>query len=200
MMRGRRVLTGLLCVAWILGGSRVARAQAVSGGQDKASCGADLVKNLAGAWKAPEYKMKRASEVGAQVFGPNAFDIRNVELALEPSGEGVLKISTSVLDQKGKTWAPTLIEAKVAVAAPQQTAAAGRCEPVVTVASVEERYLDETNYHTPMTGSRVVIVTDPAAKQIDVRFETPKGEGSFWSTLMRQVPRTPRTPRPQPVQ
>jgi hypothetical protein len=142
------------------------------------------VKSLAGAWKAPQYKMKRAGEVGTQVFGPNAFDIRDVGLTLEPSGEGVLKISTSVLDQKGKTWAPTLIEAKVTVAVPQ-AATAGRCEPVVTVASVEERYLDDTNYQTPLTGSRVMMVTDPAAKQLEVRFETPKGEGSFWSTLMR---------------
>jgi hypothetical protein len=199
-MARRGVLTVLLCGAWIVGGPQAARAQAVSGGQDKPSCGADLVKSLAGAWKAPEYKMKRASEVGAQVFGSNAFDIRNVELTLEPSGEGVLKISTSVLDQKGKAWAPTLIEAKVAVAPPQQMSTAGRCEPVVTVTSVEERYLDETNYRTPLTGSRVVMVTDPAAKQIEVRFETPKGEGSFWSTLMRQVPRNPRAQRSQSVQ
>jgi hypothetical protein len=131
--------------------------------------------------------MKRASEAGAQVFGDNAFDIRNVELTLDPSGHGVLKISTSVLDQKGKTWAPTVIEAKVTVAAPQSSAA-GRCEPAVTVVSTEERYLDETNYRTALDGSRVIIVTDPPpAKQIDVRFETPKGEGSFWSTLTRPV-------------
>jgi hypothetical protein len=60
----------------------------------------------------------------------------------------------------------------------------------VTVASVEERYLDDTNYRTPMPGSRVMLVTDPAGKQIEVRFETPKGEGSFWSTLIRQTART----------
>ena len=140
--------------------------------------------------------MKRASEVGTLVFGPDAFDIRDVDLTLEPSGDGVLKISTSVLDQKGKTWAPTLIEAKLTVAATQAaglTAGGGRCEPVVTVTSVNERYLDDTNYQTPLTGSRVTIIADPA-KQLEVRFETPKGEGSFWSTLM---PRTSRTERPQ---
>ena len=198
-MARRSVLTGLMCVASILAASPGARAQAVSAGQDKASCGPDLVKNLAGTWKAPEYKMKRASEIGTQVFGPNAFDIRNVELTLEPSGEGVLKISTSVLDQKGKAWAPTLVEAKLALTAPQ-TSTAGRCEPVVTVASVEERFLDETNYQTPLTGSHVTMVTDPAGKQIDVRFEPPRGDGSFWSTLLRQAPRNPRSPRAQPVQ
>ena len=167
-------------------------AQAVPGAQEKASCSPDLVKSLAGVWKAPQYKMKRASEVGAQVFGPNAFDVRDVDLTLEPSGDGVLKIATSVLDQKGKTWAPTLIEAKVMVAARQtlQVSPAGKCEPVVAVASVEESYLDDTNYRAPLTGSRVLLLTDPAAKQLEVRFETPKGEGSFWSTLSRQVQRT----------
>jgi hypothetical protein len=147
--------------------------------------------------------MKRASEVGTQVFGPNAFDVRNVELTLEPSGEGVLKISTSVLDQKGKTWAPTIIEAKVTVTASQaaQAPGTGKCEPAVTVAGVEERYLDESNYHTSLDGSRVILATDPAAKQIDVRFETPKGAGSFWSTLVRQTAAgAQRSQRPRPSQ
>lgn len=192
-MARRGVLAVALCGAWVFYGTRgPVSAQTGPGAQANAACGADLVKSLAGVWKAPQYKMKRASEVGAQVFGANAFDIRNVDLTLEPSGEGVLKISTSVLDQKGKSWAPTLIEVKVTVAAPQtaNTSVAGRCEPVVTVASVEERYLDDTNYRTPMPGSRVMLVTDPAGKQIEVRFETPKGEGSFWSTLIRQTART----------
>ena len=202
-MAWRGVLAMGFCGVWIIGGMRAPLgAQTAPGGQGSA-CGADLVKSLAGAWKAPEYRMKRASEVGTQVFGPNAFDIRNVELTLEPSGEGVLKISTSVLDQKGKTWAPTVIEAKVMVAAPQtaQTPGTGKCEPAVTVAGVEERYLDDTNYHTSLDGSRVMIAADPAAKQLEVRFETPKGAGSFWSTLVRQPAggaQRPQRPRSSP--
>ena len=192
-MARRGVLAVVLCSAWVFFGTRgPVSAQTVPGGPEKAACGPDLVKSLAGAWKAPQYKMKRASEVGTQVFGPNAFDIRDVDLTLEPSGEGVLKISTSVLDQKGKTWAPTVIEAKVTVAAPR-TSGAGRCEPAVSVGSVEERYLDDTNYRTPLPGSHVMMLTDPAAKQVEVRFEPPRGGGSFWSTLTRQ------TPRAQPV-
>jgi hypothetical protein len=197
MTTERRVMTVLLSCALLSGTPHEGRAQTAPGGEEKISCGADLVKSLAGVWKAPQYKMKRASEVGTLVFGPDAFDIRDVDLTLEPSGEGVLKISTSVLDQKGKTWAPTLIEAKLTLAPPQaarQTAGGGRCEPVVTVTSVNERYLDDTNYQTPLTGSRVMIVTDPAARQLEVRFETPKGDGSFWSTL---APQTSRNQSPQ---
>jgi len=192
MIMERRAITVLFCCALVSLAPHDARAQTAPGGGEKISCGADLVKSLAGVWKAPQYKMKRASEVGTLVFGPEAFDIRDVDLTLDAAGEGVLKIATSVLDQKGKTWAPTVIEAKLTLAAPQaarQTAAGGRCEPVVTVSSVTERYLDDTNYQTTLPGSRVMIVTDPAAKQLEVRFETPKGEGSFWSTLTPQTSR-----------
>jgi hypothetical protein len=198
-MAWRGVIAVVFCGVWVIGPTREPlSAQTAPGGQGNA-CGADLVKSLAGTWKAPEYKMKRASEVGTQVFGPNAFDIRNVDLTLEPTGEGLLKISTSVLDQKGKTWAPTLIEAKVTVAAPQgvQVPGTGKCEPAVTVAGVEERYLDDTNYRASLEGSRVMMAIDPAGKQLEVRFETPKGAGSFWSTLARQAAGARRA---QPVQ
>jgi hypothetical protein len=179
----------MLCTVGIFAGAGVAAgAQAAGGGQDAAACRSDLVKALAGAWKAPQYKMKRASEIGAQVFGANSYDVRDVELTLSPSGEGVLKISTSVLDQKGKTWAPTVIESKVMVADPRATAA-GKCEPAVTVVGTDERYLDETEYHATLDGSHVEILADPSAKQIDVRFEPPRGEGSFWSTLARPAAR-----------
>src|SRR5437762_12691736 len=196
-MARRGVRAVVLCGAWLLYlACGPVSAQTVPGGQDTGTCGADLVKTLAGAWKAPQYRMKRASDLSNQVFGPDALDIRDVELTLESSGDGVLKIASSVVDQKAKTWAPTLIEANIAVAAPRtalQMAGAVRCDPAVTVASVEQRYLDDTNYHTALTGSRVMMITDPAAKQIEVRFETPKGEGSFWSTLVRQAPLAKRT-------
>ena len=188
-MLWRGVLAAVVCSASVVAVSPSGlNAQPAPAGQAATSC-SDVVKSLAGVWKAPQYKMKRASEVGTQVFGPNSYDIRNVDLTLDASGEGTLKISSSVLDQKGKTWAPTAVEAKLKVAPPAaaQASAAGRCEPAVTVVSAEEKFLDATNYAGPLPGTRVMIVTDAAAKQIDVRFETPKGEGSFWSTLIRQT-------------
>jgi hypothetical protein len=129
--------------------------------------------------------MKRAGEVGIQVFGPNAFDVRDVELTVQPSGDGLLKISTSVVDEKKRTWAPTLIEANVTVGS-AQPAANGRCEASVKVTSAREQFLDETKYTAPVEGARVRILTDPAMGQLEVRFETPKGEGSFWTTMRRQ--------------
>jgi hypothetical protein len=153
----------------------------------KAACSPDLVKSLAGTWKAPQYKMKRGSDVGAQIFGPNSFDLRDVDLTLDASGSGLLKITTSVLDEKGKTWAPTLVEADIAVGAAPPSGT--NCEPAVTVTRAEEQYLGELEYEAPLDGARVVIIANPSAKQIELRFETPRGEGSFWTTLRRQAGR-----------
>jgi hypothetical protein len=188
-MTARASVSGAaLLGAWLFGGAS-ASAQGAAAGQPAFMCGGEVVKTLAGAWKAPEYKMRRAAgESDLAVFGPNAFDVRNVDLTLEPSGEGVLKISTSVLDQKGKSWAPTVIEAKLAVS-PPKAPAAGRCEPAVAVTSAEERYMDETNYRAPINGAHAMMIVDPGGKRMDVRFETPKGPGSFWTTLTRQAPR-----------
>jgi len=152
----------------------------------KPSCNADFVKALAGTWKAPQYKMKRASDVGTQVFGPNSFDVRDVELTLDAAGSGALKITSSVLDQKGKSWAATAIESKITVGAGTATLS-GACEPSVMVTNTEERFLDETQYKAPLDGAHVMLVVDPLAKQIEVRFEPPMGQGSFWTTLRRQA-------------
>jgi hypothetical protein len=190
MDRRVRVIAVLLCGMWVMGIGTLAAQTPGAAPQPvgSAGCGVDFVKSLAGVWKAAQYKIKRGSDVGAQLFGPNSYDVRDVELSLDPSGAGVLKIATSVLDQKGKTWAPTTIEANVTIA-PSDSSAAGRCEPAVVVAQAQERYLDETKYEAPVAGARVSMIIDPATKQLDLRFDPPKGQGAFWTTLRRQAVR-----------
>src|SRR5438874_1897485 len=73
----------------------------------------DLLKRLAGVWKAPEFRVDRASDLDVRVFGAGAADVRNVDLTLQPSGEGVLKISKSVIGRTGRKYAPSIIEAKL---------------------------------------------------------------------------------------
>jgi len=186
MKSGRGVLAVLLCGMWIIGTNSRVGAQAAPTAPAAASCGADLAKTLAGSWKAPQYKLKRGGDESTAVFGPNASDVRDVELTLDASGSGVLKITTSVLDQKGKTWAPTQVEAKIALGM-VTTTSNNRCDVAVTVASAEERYLDQTQYQAPIAGARVMMLVDPLARQLDLRFETVKGPGSFWTTVRRQV-------------
>jgi len=188
MAAGGRVLAVMLGGVWLYAGSGVLGA---TGGVQAGN--ADVVKSLAGVWQAPEYRMKRTSEVGERVFGANAYDVRTVELTLQPSGEGLLKITTEVIDAKGRKWAPTITEAKLLVG-PPPTSAPGKIEPAVTVTSAEEQYLDDTKYRSPVNGVRVVLIADPAAKEIQLRFETPSGPGSFWTTLRPAVKRaTPRS-------
>lgn len=186
MRSGRSVLVVVLCGVWVIGPNSRVDAQGAPLAPAKALCDAELARTLAGSWKAPQYKLKRGGDESTAVFGPNASDVRDVELTLDASGSGVLKITTSVLDQKGKTWAPTQVEAKVAlgVATSSNT---NRCELAVTVSGAEERYLDQTQYQASLAGAGVVMLFDPTTRQLDVRFEPPKGSGSFWTTVRRQT-------------
>ena len=189
-----RVLAVILGSVWLsyaagglLGAASASGAQAGNAG---------VVKSLVGVWRAPEYRIKRTSEVGERIFGPNAFDVRTVELTLQPSGEGLLKISTEVVDAKGRKFAPMITEVKLSVAPPQGAASAapGKIEPAVTVTGAEEQYLDETKYRSPVNGVRVALLTDAAAKEVELRFETPNGTGSFWTTLRPAAASKPAAP------
>jgi hypothetical protein len=192
MDSGRSVLVALLgSVSIVCGAAAPLAAQTAAAkappakAPAAAACGADIAKSLAGLWRAPQYRMKRSSEIGTQVFGPNAFDVRDVELTLQPSGEGLLKITTSVVDAKKRTWAPTAIEAKLMLGAAELNPV-GRCAVAVKVTGAEEVFLDETKYRSTLEGAEVRLLMDQPGKQFELRFETPEGDGSFWSTLTRQ--------------
>jgi hypothetical protein len=150
---------------------------------------AEAAKSLAGLWKAPEYRAERYSELDVQVFGPHAFDLRNVDLTIQPSGDGLLQVYTSVIDQKGRKYSPSVIEAKLRIGAPQTTYG-GRIQPDVTVVSAEEKYLDKSGDRWPRDGSRVQLtMSDLGSDEMNFRFDTKDGRGSFGTTLRRQRPR-----------
>jgi hypothetical protein len=189
MNRGHGVLVIVFGCAWMtVGASQSLYAQTVAKEPAPTVCGADLAKRLAGTWRAPQFRMRRVSEFNAQVFGGNAFDVRDVEFALQPSGEGIVRISTSVVDDKKRTWAPTRIEANVIVNG-AEPAAGGRCEPMVKVTSAQEQFLDETKYEAPIVGARIELLADPALSQLELRYEPPGGNGTFWTTMRRQTGR-----------
>ena len=58
----------------------------------------------------------------------------------------------------------------------------------------EEQYLDETKYRSTVNGVRVALMTDAAAKEVELRFETPNGAGSFWTTLRPAATSKPAAP------
>jgi hypothetical protein len=146
---------------------------------------ANLVRELAGLWRAAEDAAPRVTDLDVQVFGPGAHDVRNVTLMLHPSGEGTLTISTVVVGRTGRRYAPAVLEATLKVGDPI-TKTLGKFAPTVTVITAEERYLDGAHDRFAKDGSRVSItVSGTTVTELELRFEIRDGDGSFSTTMHR---------------
>ena len=151
-----------------------------------AASGSDVAKMLAGIWKAPEDRVPRATALDVQVFGPDAYEVKSVDLTIQPTGEGVLKVSKAVVGQKGRRYSPSVVEAKLVIGSPR-TSITGRIEPAVKVVSAEERYLDGSGDRWSRDGSRVTIsMASLEDNQMELRFDTANGSESFGETMTRQ--------------
>jgi hypothetical protein len=147
---------------------------------------ADFVRRLSGLWRAEEDRTPRVTNLDVRVFGPGAYAVRNVTLRVLPSGMGTLTVSTAVVGRKGHHYAPSVMEATLIIGDPI-TSAFGKLAPGVTVAAAEERYLDGTGDHWTIEGSRAFIAfSDPEAPDLEFRFDTRDGRGSFGTTLKRR--------------
>jgi len=155
---------------------------------------ADLLKQLSGVWRATEDRTPRTSDLDVKVFGAGASNVRNVTLTIEAGGRGKLSVSTAVVGRDGRRYAPSVVEANFTIADPVSSSF-GRLSPAITVVDAEERYLDGGHERWPIEGARVSItVIDPAAGEIELRWDTRDGRGSFGAALKRQVRDTrPRT-------
>src|SRR6185295_300004 len=144
-------------------------------GSGHAVSDADLVAGLAGRWTAPVERTARPGVLDAAVFGPDALDVRNVSLTIEPSGEGEQQVSTSVVDRKGRTHVPSLVDVKLRVGGPQTSAPAGT-RPTITIVSAEERFLEGAGELFPLDGVRVAMtLASPASPTLEFRFDTKEG-------------------------
>lgn len=159
----------------------------LSAGQGKSS--PNVIQSLAGFWKAPEYRVPISSDLDVQVWGPGASKIRNVELALESGGDAMLRVNQSVVDRRGRTrpYSASVIEAKLKVEPPDPSSTSEAIEPRVTVLQAEERYLDGTDERRAIEGLTVKLHTlSSTGGQLNVRFDTAQGYGSFGETLQRR--------------
>lgn len=148
----------------------------------------DILHTLAGKWKAPEYKVPASTDLDVSVWGRGASKVRNVELALEPDGDGILRVHTAVVDQRGRTkrFSASVVEAHLRVQPPSDPAKLP-IEPRVTVVSAEERYLDDSGDRRPIEGLTVKLhAMSPTSREMNFRFDTAEGRGSFGETLVRQ--------------
>jgi hypothetical protein len=166
---------------------------AVRAGEDTVKV--DSIHSRTGIWKAPVYKVAASSDLDRQVWGKSASKVRTVQLAVEPNGEGLLRVENSVVDGHGrvKAFSASLVEAHLQIAPPAAPNAA-RLEPVVTVMSADERYLDGSKERRPIEGLKVslsVPASDPSL--LNLRYDTVQGTGSFGETLTRQSSKGPTT-------
>ncbi len=146
------------------------------------------VGHLAGIWSAPVYEVPLNSDFDRSVWGPNASHRRNVDLAIESTGDGILTVRTAVVDSKGRTkpGSVSVSEARISVGLPE----AGGEAPIVSVLSAERTYPDDPSDRWPLDGLAVKVSPVASdANRINIRFDTPEGTGSFGETLVRQRPR-----------
>ena len=149
--------------------------------QDAAS-GADLLKRLAGTWKAPDERTPKSSDLDQQVFGAGAAEVRTVTLVISPSGDGTLQVRRSVVG-RGKVFAPSVMDVKMRIGEPV-VRELGHLRPTVTVTSAEERYLDGDRERWTRDGTRVQLsILDLTSKDLNIQLDTPDGRGAFGATL-----------------
>jgi hypothetical protein len=143
---------------------------------------------LAGRWTSAPNETPLSSAFDESVWGPDAKSVRTVDLQIEATGRGVLKVTTRVVDRRGRTIkaSTSVEEAKIVVGESRNTIAT-RVEHDVTVESAVRTYPDDPTYKWGLDGLKVQIVTftDGDGNTLEVRFDTPEGRGSFWETLRR---------------
>ena len=148
-----------------------------------------VVPTLAGSWKAQELKVPASSDLDREVWGAGVSKVRNVQLLLEKSGSGTLRIASSVVDAQGrpKRFSQSVIEARVLVAEP--AAGSDRVQPVVTVVSAQEHYLDDPKDVRKIDGLRLKLdLATRDSRDLNLFYETADGNGSFGETLRRLTP------------
>lgn len=144
---------------------------------------------LTGAWKSAPDETPLTTDLQKSVWGPNAKSVRTVDLTVNAAGTGSLKVTTKIVDGKGKTLpaSTTIEEAQFTVGTPQETIAGVRTEYETKVLGAERKYPDDPSSKWPLDGLRVKLATivDSPPDTIEIRFDTPEGRGSFWATLTR---------------
>lgn len=150
---------------------------------------APVVPTLAGAWKAQEMKVPASTDLDREVWGAGASKVRNVQLLLEKTGSGTLRIASSVVDRQGrpKKFSQSVIEARIQVTEPAP--GNDRVQPVVTVVSAQEHFLDDPKDVRTIDGLRLKLdLASRESRDLNLFYETADGNGSFGETLRRQTP------------
>jgi hypothetical protein len=164
------------------------RAAAASQRTEGAATAAVPAPALAGTWKSAAEELPLTSSFDQSVWGANAKSVRTVELRIQPSREATLTINKKVVDARGRTVpASASVEEAKLVIGESHNGIATRIEHDVKVVSAVRTYPDDPGYKWDLAGLRVQVVTftDGDGNTLEVRVDTPEGQGSFWETLRR---------------
>jgi len=150
---------------------------------------------LAGTWKSAEERIPLNSPFDVSVWGKGATSVRAVELTAKASGEATVTVTRKVIDARGRTVpGSTAIEHASLIIGESRAGLASRREYETKVSKAERRYPDMPGATWPLDGLKVrLAVFDGANPQtLEIRFDTPEGNGSFWETLRRAAAATKR--------
>ena len=189
------------CAIAVLAVTTAASAQAPApahpGDLDEGST-ASFSTALAGTWKSVPEETPLTSTFDESVWGPKAKSVRTVDLQIDQTGHGMLKVVTRVVDARGRTVpASTAVqEAKLEIGGSRHTIAT-RVEHDVKVMNAKRTYPDEPKDSWDLNGLKVQLATftDGDGHTLEVRFEPAEGTGAFWETLKRQAATTSKAVR-----
>jgi hypothetical protein len=149
---------------------------------------ARMAPALAGTWRSAEERIPLNSPFDVSVWGKGAMSVRAVQLTAKASGEATVTVTRKVIDARGRTVpGSTAIEHASIIIGESRAGLASRREYETKVSKAERRYPDMPGANWPLDGLKVKLaVVDGANPQtLEIRFDTPEGDGSFWETLRR---------------
>jgi hypothetical protein len=154
---------------------------------------------LTGHWQSSSLELALTSDFHKSVYGSGAKSVRSVTMTIKPSGEGVFQVMNSVRDRQGRVVTGTQEIEDVTFSMGDLVQEPGRPAHYTThVMHAERRFTDDPKSAFAHDGVMLGIYRkDDKAGEIEVRFDTPEGTGSFWETLRHAAARpAARTAKP----
>ena len=153
---------------------------------------------LTGTWRSAEERVPLNSPFDVSVWGKGATSVRLVEMTVKAAGEATVTVTRKVTNAQNRTVpGSTAIERADVVIGESREGLAGRREYDLKVVKAERRYPDLPNSTWSLDGLKVKLTAGGASPQsMEIRFDTPEGDGSFWETLRRAAAAAPRRAAP----
>ena len=154
----------------------------------------DVPATLVGRWRSAPFELKLVNDLHKSVYGPNATSVRVTNIVIDPAGDGTFTVTNMVRNSRGAAVIGTRsVEELTFTLGSRENAPGGRTRYGTTVARAERRYPDPPASTFSLAGASLELYPPAEAKgQLEVRYDTPEGTGSFWETLRSASAAAPR--------